>query len=166
MSNSNPKKSLAKYAQLTGIAFQMMAVIFVFVWLGQWGDEHYGFEKKYLTPGVDIYNALGQAYYFADQIPNAIDAYTKALPYAQDGESALNLARLLSNEERYKDSKKYAQDALQKGLRRPGDAHIIIGRAEYGLGNRAGLIAAYREAAKYPETKQTAEEWLKKNASR
>ena len=34
------------------------------------------------------------------------------------------------------------------------------------MGNRAGLIAAYREAAKYPETKQVAEDWLKRNASR
>lgn len=125
-----------------------------------------GLEKKHLSPSAEIYNALGQAYYFSDQVPNAIEAYRKALPYAKDGESALNLARLLSNEERYTDSKKYAQEALEKGLRRPGDAHIIIGRAEYGMGNRAGLVAAYREAAKYPETKQTAEEWLKKNASR
>ena len=51
-------------------------------------------------------------------------------------------------------------------MRSPGDAWIVIGRAEFGLGNRAGLIAAYREAAKYPETKETAEAWLKKNASR
>lgn len=125
-----------------------------------------GLAKGLLQPGVDVYTALGQAYYFTDQIPQAIDAYQKGVPLASDGEMALNLSRLLSNEERYAESKKMAQDALAKGLRRPGDAWVIIGRAEHGLGNRAGLIAAYREAAKYPETKQTAEEWLKKNASR
>lgn len=125
-----------------------------------------GLAKGLLQPGVDVYTALGQAYYFTDQIPQAIDAYQKGVPLASDGEMALNLSRLLSNEERYAESKKMAQDALAKGLRRPGDAWVIIGRAEHGLGNRAGLIAAYREAAKFPETRQTAEEWLKKNASR
>jgi len=125
-----------------------------------------GLEKGLLKPSVEIYTALGQAYYFTDQIPQAIDAYQKGVPLATDGEMALNLSRLLSNEERYADSRKMAQDALAKGIRRPGDAWIIIGRAEHGLGNRAGLISAYREAAKFPETKQTAEEWLKKNASR
>lgn len=125
-----------------------------------------GLEKGLLKPSVEIYTALGQAYYFTDQIPQAIDAYQKGVPLATDGEMALNLSRLLSNEERYAESRKMAQDALAKGIRRPGDAWIIIGRAEHGLGNRAGLISAYREAAKFPETKQTAEEWLKKNASR
>ncbi len=125
-----------------------------------------GLDKGLLKPSAEVYTALGQAYYFTDQIPQAIDAYQKGVPLATDGEMALNLSRLLSNEERYAESKKMAQDALAKGLRRPGDAWVIIGRAEHGLGNRAGLIAAYREAAKYPETKQTAEEWLKKNAGR
>lgn len=125
-----------------------------------------GLEKGLLKPSVEIYTALGQAYYFTDQIPQAIDAYQKGVPLATDGEMALNLSRLLSNEERYAESRKMAQDALAKGIRRPGDAWIIIGRAEHGLGNRAGLISAYREAAKFPETKQTAEEWLKKNAGR
>lgn len=125
-----------------------------------------GLAKNVLTPNTEVYTALGQAYYFSDKPNESIEAYRKSLPYATDGENALNLARILSNEEHYADSKKYAQEAIAKGLRRPGDAWIVIGRAEHGLNNRAGLIAAYREAAKFPETKQTAEEWLKKNASR
>ena len=125
-----------------------------------------GLEKGILQPNAEVYTVLGQAYYFSDQIDQAIDAYRKALPFSTDGETALNLARLLSNEEQYAESKRLAQDAIAKGLRRPGDAWIVIGRAEHGMDNRAGLIAAYREAAKHPETKATAEEWLKKNASR
>lgn len=125
-----------------------------------------GLAKKLLPPTAELYTALGQAYYFSDKPAEAIEAYRNSLEFAKDGENALNLARILSNEERFAESKKYAQEGLAKGLRRPGDAWIVIGRAEHGLGNRAGLIAAYREAAKFPETKQAAEEWLKKNASR
>lgn len=125
-----------------------------------------GLAKDILKPSPEVYTVLGQAYYFSDQPNEAIEAYKKALPLAKDGENALNLARTLSTEERHAESKKYAQEALAKGLRQPGAAWMVIGRAEFGLGNRAGLVAAYREAAKYPETKETAEEWLRKNASR
>ena len=125
-----------------------------------------GLAKDILKPSPEVYTVLGQAYYFSDQPNEAIEAYKKALPLAKDGENALNLARILSTEERHAESKKYAQEALAMGLRQPGAAWMVIGRAEFGLGNRAGLVAAYREAAKYPETKETAEEWLRKNASR
>lgn len=123
-----------------------------------------GLAKNILTPSAELYNVLGQTYYFSDKIEQAIDAYKKAAPLAKDGESALNLARLLSNEERFAEAKTAAQSALSKGLKRPGDAWIVIGRSEHGLGNRSGLVAAYREAAKYPETQQVATDWLKKNA--
>lgn len=125
-----------------------------------------GLDRKVLQPSAEVYTVIGQAYYFSNHPDQAIAAYKQALPFAKDGENALNLARILSNEEHHAEAKKYAHEALTKGLRRPGDAWIVIGRAEFGLGNRAGLIAAYREAAKYPETKETAEAWLKKNASR
>ena len=125
-----------------------------------------GLDRKVLQPSAEVYTVLGQAYYFSNHPEQAIATYKQALPFATDGENALNLARILSNEEHHAEAKKYAQDALAKGLRRPGDAWIVIGRAEFGLGNKAGLVAAYREAAKFPETKESAEAWLKKNASR
>lgn len=144
----------ALYMNMEGKEAQVIAVV------------NEGLDKKILEPSTEVYTVLGQAYYFSDRSNEAIEAYKKALPLAKDGENALNLARILSTEERHAESKKYAQEALAKGLRQPGAAWIVIGRAEFGLGNRAGLVAAYREAAKYPETKQTAEEWLRKNASR
>lgn len=125
-----------------------------------------GLAKNIIKPSAEAYTMLGQAYYFSDKPNEAIEAYRNALPFSDKGDGALNLARILSNEERFAESKKYAQEAIAKGLSRPGDAWIVIGRAEHGLGNRAGLVSAYREAAKYPETKQVAEDWLKRNASR
>ena len=125
-----------------------------------------GLDKDILKPSAELYIALGQAYYFSDQIKEAIAAYRQALPYAKDGEPALNLARVLTNEEDYAGAKSAAQEALKKGVKKPGEAWIVIGRAEFGLDNKAGLIAAYKEAAKYPETAQQASEWLRKNAGK
>ncbi len=53
------------------------------------------------------------------------------------------------------------QTALSKGVKQPGDAWMVVARSEFGLGNKAGVLAAYREAAKYPETKKTAEAALR-----
>lgn len=125
-----------------------------------------GLSKGVLKPSVDVYQALGQAYYFSDKINEAIDAYRKALPHAKDGEAALNLGRVLTNEEDYAGAKAAAQEALKKGVKKPGEAWMVMGRAEFGLGNRAGLIAAYKEAAKFPETAQQASDWLRKNGGK
>jgi tetratricopeptide (TPR) repeat protein len=121
-----------------------------------------GLTKGVLKETAEVYNALAQAYYFTDRYDEAIEAYTKAAPLGKDGEGALNLARVLSNEERFAESKAAAQDAIARGIKRPGDAWIIIARAEFGLNNNPGMIAAYREAAKFPETKQQAQDWLKR----
>jgi tetratricopeptide (TPR) repeat protein len=125
-----------------------------------------GLQKGVLKPSSEVYIALGQAYYFTDKIKESIDAYRKALPFAKDGEPALNLARVLTNEEDYAGAKAAAQEAMKKGVKKPGEAWMVIGRAEFGLNNKAGLIAAYKEAAKYPETQQQANDWLRKNGSK
>ena len=125
-----------------------------------------GLQKNLLKPSTEVSVALGQAYYFTEQPNEAIDAYKNAVKYATDGEASLNLARMLSNEERHAEAKAASQEAISKGVKKPGEAYMVLGRAEFGLGNRAGLVAAYKEAAKYPETKQAATEWLSKNGSK
>lgn len=48
--NKNP---YGKYLQLTSIAFQMMAIMFVFIWLGQKADE------KWNSSDTNYYTLLG-----------------------------------------------------------------------------------------------------------
>jgi hypothetical protein len=69
----------------------------------------------------------------------------------------LNLGKLQAGEEHWAAAKSAAQSALAKGVKHRGDAWMVVARSEFGLGNKAGVLAAYREAAKYPETKKTAE---------
>lgn len=118
-----------------------------------------GLERGILTPTAEIYNFLAQAYYFSDRIELAIDAWGKAAPLAGDGESYLNLGKVLVQEARFAESKAAVLKALEKGVKKPGDAWMTIARAEYGEDgkNRSAILAAYREAAKYPETKAQAE---------
>lgn len=110
-----------------------------------------GLEKGILKPGHQVYNLLGQVYYFTDRIQPAIEAWTKAMEYAPDGRTALNLARVLYNEERYAEAKTVIQRALAQGLEQPGDGYVTLGNIElYGLNDKAAAVAAYNEALKYP----------------
>ncbi len=70
--------------------------------------------------------ALAQSYYYTDQIPQAIAAWQKAAPMAQDGETYLNLAKVLWREDRIPEAKQAARAALEKGLKKPEEARKII----------------------------------------
>lgn len=62
------EKPYTKYLQLTGIAFEMMAVMFIFIWLGKKGDEKWGGEDSNLFTlfgtliglGISLYLVLKQ----------------------------------------------------------------------------------------------------------
>jgi tetratricopeptide (TPR) repeat protein len=87
-----------------------------------------GLEKGVLKPDHQAYVALAQAYFFSDQAGPAIDAYKKAAPLAPDGETYLNLAKVLANEGRAAESKQAAQQALDKGVKNPDDAKKLLAR--------------------------------------
>lgn len=125
-----------------------------------------GLKKSILQPSFEVYSYMGNAYYNADQIPQAIDAWSKAAPLGKDGETYLNLAKLHISEEHWVDAKSTAQQALVKGVKKKGDAWLVVGRAEFGLGNKSAVLAAYKEAAKYPESKKAAEAALNQAAGK
>jgi tetratricopeptide (TPR) repeat protein len=114
-----------------------------------------------VQPSMEIYRGLGEAYYFSENIEKAADAFGRADALATDGEMALNQARALAELERWSETKAAANQAISKGVKRPGDAYVILGAAEFGLNNEPAALAAYREAAKYPETKTMAETYLR-----
>lgn len=86
-----------------------------------------GLQKQLLKPDFQTYGALAQAYYFGEQTDKAIETYRKAAPLAPDGETYLNLARVLNNEGRAAEAKDAARQAVAKGVKNPGDAQKIIG---------------------------------------
>ena len=85
-----------------------------------------GLHKGVVKPDYQTYLALAQAYYYSEQIPQAIEAWQKAAPLSKDGETYLNLARVLWQEGRIPEAKVAARAALDKGLKKPDDAKKII----------------------------------------
>ena len=122
-----------------------------------------GISKGVIKPDAAVYNILGQSYYYSGNAAGAIDAWGKGAALSKDGEQDLLLARVLGEESEYAKSKAAAQLALSKGVQSKGDAYLIIAEAEseFGLDNRAAMISALKEAAKYPETQAEARKRLK-----
>ena len=85
-----------------------------------------GLAKGILEPNYEAYVALAQSYYFSKQDAKAIEAYQKAAPLDEDGETYLNLARVLWQADRIGEAKQAAQKALDKGLDDPEDARKIL----------------------------------------
>ncbi|HEY1036905.1 MAG TPA: tetratricopeptide repeat protein [Pseudoxanthomonas sp.] len=85
-----------------------------------------GLQKGLLKPDYQTQLALAQAYYYSEQIPQAIEAWQKAAPLGTNGDTYLNLARVLWQEGRIPEAKVAARAALDKGLKKPEDAKKII----------------------------------------
>ncbi len=85
-----------------------------------------GLSKGILKPDYQVYLALAQSYYYTEQVSQAIDAWKKAAPLSPNGETYLNLARVLHAEGRIPEAKQAARDALAKGVKNPADANRII----------------------------------------
>jgi tetratricopeptide (TPR) repeat protein len=77
---------------------------------------------------ANAYTVLAQNAFADGDMKGAIDLYKKAAPIAQDGEPALNLARVLNNEGRLAEAKQAAQQALDKGVKNPADAKKILAK--------------------------------------
>ena len=74
------------------------------------------------------YMVLAQNAYAEDNMPVAIEAYSKAGPMAADGEAYLNLAKVLEYSGKKADAKVAAQKALDKGVKKPDEAKSILSR--------------------------------------
>jgi hypothetical protein len=87
-----------------------------------------GLQKGILKPDYQVYLAQAQAYYYSEppQVEKAIEAWQKAAPLSKDGETYLNLARVLHSEGRIPEAKTAAQQALAKGVKNQADARKII----------------------------------------
>jgi tetratricopeptide (TPR) repeat protein len=119
-----------------------------------------GINKQILPGDAKNYLQLAQFHYFSENIPAAVDAARKGAAVSSDGEISLFLAQVLDQEDRNAETKAAAKEAIAKGLKNPGDAWMVLARAEFYSDNIPGAQAAYREAMKDPKTRDQAQKAL------
>lgn len=89
-----------------------------------------GVAKGIIPAGPELakdYMVLAQKAYYNDDGATAIAMYAKAAPIAADGEAALNLARVYSEEGRKAEAKAAAEQALAKGVKDTAAAKKLAG---------------------------------------
>ena len=119
------RKLYVIYSNLPGKETQTIAVI------------NDGMQKQILKPSAEAYTKLAESYYALKQTAQTIDAYRRADSLSTDGEAAINLARVLFNERRYPEARTVAQQAQQKGLKRPEDANALLAQIDSAGGKSA-----------------------------
>lgn len=122
-----------------------------------------GFAKGVLPRDLQALSALAQAAYFSDDMTRAIATYREAAALDPRGDTGLNYAKVLSAEGLDAEARAAARAAIAKGLQRPGEAWMVIARAESQIGTPASTRAALQEAARFPETAEQANRMLRQN---
>ena len=77
------------------------------------------------------------------------------------GDDYLKLAEALYQERQLSEAETAFQEALNRGgIDRPGTAWTLLGNVRYDLGRRESAIAAFREGARFPYARRTANGWI------
>lgn len=91
-----------------------------------------GIAKGILQADADLakgFMVMGQKAYYDSDLKTAEAMYKRAAPIAEDGEAALNLAKVYAEEGRKAEARAAAQQALQKGVKDTAAAKRLAGGA-------------------------------------
>lgn len=127
-----------------------------------------GIQSGALPADKDILRALGDNYYQAEMVDQAIEAYTRAAAVSpDDGNADQQRGHLLLEREAHAQAREALNEAIRKGnLRDEGTAYLLLGEVEAEAGNNQAATAAFREALKHERSRSNAELWLKNLSTR
>jgi predicted Zn-dependent protease len=122
-----------------------------------------GIEKGVIKTSKDRMLQIGEAYYDAEDLPNAIDFFRQGAALSpDDGTADLYVGQILLDQEKPQEARTALALAIQKGkLKQLGNAYYNLGIAEMDSGNEAAAVAAFQKAKAYPESQKNAEQALK-----
>lgn len=106
-------------------------------------------------------NLLANMWRQAREWERAIPVLRQVAQLTGSGEDYLKLAEALYQERQLAEAEGAFQESLNRGgINRPGQAWTLLGNVRYELGRRQSAIDAFREGARYPYTRRTANGWI------
>lgn len=121
-----------------------------------------GMERGIVEQNKDNLELLANAWYSAREIDEAIDAFERAGRLAVNGKIDMRRAHLLVDKEDWSEARDALNAALEKGgIDSPGNAYVLLGMANYELGNTDAARQAFRQAMDYDRTRNSASQWLR-----
>jgi tetratricopeptide (TPR) repeat protein len=107
------------------------------------------------------YELLSNMYQAAKEKNKAIKSLKAAADLTTDGKNDLYIAQLyFEQENQFENVIKYAKKALEKGIKQPGNANMIIAVAYSELEQIEKAKQYLVKAKQYKKTKKTAQQWL------
>lgn len=117
-------------------------------------------KKSIVTKNQEKYSLLATLYAHAKEDKNALLSYKKASELSATGIQDLYIAQIYFDQESYEKSIKHTKKALDKGIKKPGNAYMLIAAAYYELTDVAATKVHLHKAVNYKETERTAHKWL------
>ncbi|MBD8874555.1 tetratricopeptide repeat protein [Rhodanobacter sp. DHB23] len=122
-----------------------------------------GVAKGAIKPSADNYKLAGDAAMIGEDDAKAIGYYEKGSPLATDGEVDMSLGGAYFQEQKFSDARKVLTQAIAKGVKHKGRAYMMLAESDRQLKDKAGAVAAMKQAAQDPETAAKAQDWLQKS---
>ncbi|NND43738.1 MAG: tetratricopeptide repeat protein [Xanthomonadales bacterium] len=122
-----------------------------------------GIEKGVVESSEKYWTMISDAWYAAEEMERALAGYEKAGELAEDGKIDLRRGYILIDMERWEDAREALKAAIAKGgitERAEGEAHLMVGMAEFNLDNFDEASAAWGRASRYERSKKAAEQWM------
>ncbi|NIP18080.1 MAG: tetratricopeptide repeat protein, partial [Xanthomonadales bacterium] len=118
-----------------------------------------GVERGLVEPSEKHWTIIANAWYAAEELENALAGYERAGRAALDGEIDLRRGYILIDLERWEEARAALSQAIEKGGindRKLGEAHLMVGMAEFNLGNFDDASAAWGRASRFEQSKRSA----------
>ncbi len=110
---------------------------------------------------VDQLRTLANMWRQAQEFDRATPVMERLANQTNEGEWFLKLAEAHFEMNNLSDAETAFEDAIERGgLDQPGAAWALLGTVRYQQGNRTSALAAYREAARFSDSRREANGWI------
>ena len=106
------------------------------------------------------YSLLATLYVEAREEDLALEAFKMTSRHSSDGKEELYIAQIYFEKERFGKAAQHARAALDKGIRNPGTAYMLMAASYHELGKNDKAKSNLLKASKYEKTKKSALRWL------
>jgi tetratricopeptide (TPR) repeat protein len=121
-----------------------------------------GLDKGIVEASEKHWTLTGDAWYAAEELENALAAFEQAGKMATSGDMDLRRGYILIDLERWEAARDALVSALEKGgltERKMGEGNLMLGMAEFNLGNWDRADNIWQVAQRYDASRKAAQQW-------
>ncbi|MDJ0657685.1 MAG: tetratricopeptide repeat protein [Xanthomonadales bacterium] len=122
-----------------------------------------GIERGIVEETKSHWEQLGNAWYAAQELDNAVVALDKAAELSLDGKLDMQVAHILVDKEDWAAAKESLTSAIDKGgltELQTGNMYVLLGMSELYTGSQSAARNAFMQARRYEKVRQAAQQWI------